>query len=214
MTTKKIESTKKPQNNQELSNNDKDDQKILQKLEATIENGLGTFFAVGNCLLQIRESELYRFQYSSFEEYCLERWGFKRAHAYRLCKSSKALSDMKEQLNGIATLPKTEGQIRPLLSLKVEDRPKAWSEILAGTKGKKITSSVVSEYAAKYIGDKTKKRRDPEESKRVNLMKKVKKCIVLAEDICELSDGDAAEIEDIITELKENLAGMLKKLEI
>src|SRR6476660_8234750 len=47
---------------------------ILNACEAIIQKGIQTFVEVGNALLEIRESRLYRGQYSTFEEYCRTRW--------------------------------------------------------------------------------------------------------------------------------------------
>lgn len=59
----------------------------LQKCEAVIEKGLQTFIEVGNALLEIRDSRLYRQDYGTFEDYCRKRWKISRAHAYRLIEA-------------------------------------------------------------------------------------------------------------------------------
>ena len=47
----------------------------LQELEQVVETGLTVFVKVGNALLEIRDSRLYRQQCPTFETYCRERWG-------------------------------------------------------------------------------------------------------------------------------------------
>jgi hypothetical protein len=47
--------------------------------EEVIEHGLKTFFEVGLALIAIRDLQLYRTSYPTFEEYCRNRWGAVRA---------------------------------------------------------------------------------------------------------------------------------------
>ena len=56
----------------------------LVELEAVIEAGLPHFIAVGNALLEIRDSRLYKETHGSFGAYVVERWQFSRqaAQAY------------------------------------------------------------------------------------------------------------------------------------
>jgi site-specific DNA-methyltransferase (adenine-specific) len=55
----------------------------LDDLEGVIERGLATFVEVGRALERIRDRKLYRQTHSTFEDYCRERWGISRGHAYR-----------------------------------------------------------------------------------------------------------------------------------
>src|SRR5512143_2557877 len=60
------------------------DDERLAELEKVIAKGRKTFVEVGLALAEIRDLRLYKREYSGFEEYCREKWGWKRAHAYRL----------------------------------------------------------------------------------------------------------------------------------
>ncbi len=53
----------------------------LTELEAVIERGLTTFVEVGQALLEIRDSRLYRETHATFEAYVKERWGWGRTNA-------------------------------------------------------------------------------------------------------------------------------------
>lgn len=44
--------------------------------QAIIERGIQTYLEVGAALREIRDSRLYKKNYSSFEEYCRTRWGW------------------------------------------------------------------------------------------------------------------------------------------
>ena len=56
----------------------------LAECEQVIERGLGTFVEVGEALLEIRDSRLYRESHRTFEDYCRERWGMSRVRAHQL----------------------------------------------------------------------------------------------------------------------------------
>jgi hypothetical protein len=58
--------------------------KLLDSLEKTIERGKQTFIEVGMALTQIRDQRLYRSSHKTFEDYCREKWGWSKQHAYRL----------------------------------------------------------------------------------------------------------------------------------
>lgn len=61
----------------------------LDALEGVIERGLATFVEVGEALLEIRDSRLYRETHGTFEDYCRERWGMSRPRAYNLIDAAK-----------------------------------------------------------------------------------------------------------------------------
>jgi len=65
----------------------RDDQRLAE-LEKTIARGKKTFVEVGLALAEIRDLRLYRREYSGFEEYCREKWGWSRQHAYRLIEAA------------------------------------------------------------------------------------------------------------------------------
>jgi hypothetical protein len=52
----------------------------LSELERAIAQN--TFVDRGIALAEINQNELYKPAFSSFEDYCVNRWGFKRAHGY------------------------------------------------------------------------------------------------------------------------------------
>jgi hypothetical protein len=60
----------------------------LIELEKVIETGRQRFIEVGNALAEIRDARLYRVDFTSFEAYCQEKWGFTKQHAYRLIKAA------------------------------------------------------------------------------------------------------------------------------
>ena len=129
---------------------DKTDNQKLLALERIIEEGLRTFTDVGSALLQIRDGKLYQPQYSSFEEYCQEKWDMEHSHAYRLMDSAKVMANLKTSPIG-EVLPTNESQTRPLASLSPEQQVEAWKE--ATTKaptGKKPSARLVQKIVNRF----------------------------------------------------------------
>lgn len=90
----------------------KAEQRTLMRLEKRIAAGLQTFREVGQALLEIRDSRLYRETHATFEAYCQDRWALPRSRAYQLIDSAKvvnALGDPSDLTN--------EAQARELATL-------------------------------------------------------------------------------------------------
>lgn len=66
----------------------------LDELEAVIQRGFETFVEVGNALAEIRDNKLYRKWYGTFDEYCRERWGFKKGYANYQIKAAKTFGNL------------------------------------------------------------------------------------------------------------------------
>lgn len=99
----------------------------LAELEAVVERGLNTFVEVGQALLEIRDSRLYRESHLSFEEYCRDRWQISKPHATRLIQASQVVAAVP-----IGTAPANEAQARELVPLlpEPEDLREIWAEIV------------------------------------------------------------------------------------
>ena len=79
----------------------------LEALEEIVERGKRAFVEVGNALKEIRDTELYRATHETFEAYVEVRFGFKRAHAYRLIDGAAVVS-----MSPIGDKIETESQAR------------------------------------------------------------------------------------------------------
>lgn len=95
----------------------------LSELETTIAQGLNTFVEVGSALASIRDSRLYRADYDTFEDYCGERWGMKRARAYQLIEAATAVENLSTNVDR----PRNEAHVRPLTRLEPDDQREAWT---------------------------------------------------------------------------------------
>jgi len=121
----------------------------LAQLEQIIAVGRQTFFDVGNALLEIRDSELYKPGYRSFEEYCLDKWGFGRSQAYRLMDAAA----LTKQLSPNGEIPVgeilKEAHARALLAVPQEKRESALKAATEAAKsaGRRLTARDISEAA-------------------------------------------------------------------
>ena len=118
-----------------------------EELETIIESGLKTFVEVGNALSEIRDGLLYRVDHDTFEDYCIDRWGMKRAYANGLIRSAKVVDNLATM---VATseeihLPTSERQVRPLTKLKPDERKEVWKEAVETAPNGKVTGKHVEE---------------------------------------------------------------------
>lgn len=137
----------------------------MDRLEIVIAAGQQTFLEVGAALLVIREKCYYLRWYTSFEEYCRERWGFSRQHGLRLINAVEVLGDLgmtpagvngDTTTNGSASVLPTERQLRPLSELPPEERREAWEEAVEEAGGRMPTGPQVED-----VVGKRKQKKDP-----------------------------------------------------
>lgn len=96
------------------------------ELEAIITAGLSTVFKVGTALAEIRDANLYQPEFESFEAYCVARWAFKRAHAYRYIEAATLVTEMSP----IGDITR-ESHARALLTVPAEQRAEVFRAALA-----------------------------------------------------------------------------------
>ena len=90
----------------------------LQDLEEKIEAGLEQFRVAGESLRKIKEQKLYRNEYSTYEDYCKQRWGFSPQHANRLISAANTVRQIEESEPTGSVLPHSESQARILSKSK------------------------------------------------------------------------------------------------
>lgn len=103
---------------------DLQDTRRLSELEAVIEHGLTTFVEVGEALLEIRESRLYRETHATFEAYCKDRWGWSIRHAERQMVAAQVAGILGDHMVA------SEGHARELTPLL--DQPEVLRDVWAG----------------------------------------------------------------------------------
>jgi len=114
------------------------EKKELKELECIIQKNFPGFFETGMALMKIRDAGLYRDQYKTFKEYCIQKWGISRGRAYQLIEHveiQKNLSTVVDKEN-----PPSEWVIRSLSKWLPEKQIDLYQRALKLAGGKKITS--------------------------------------------------------------------------
>lgn len=123
------------------------EQAKLFDLERKIEAGLQTFVEVGLALMEIRDSELYRSQFGTFEEYCGVRWGFTSTQAKRLMDGAEIAKNIEPSGSKILA----ESHLRPLKNLQPAQQREVYSEAVATAPNGRPTAAHVADVARRYV---------------------------------------------------------------
>jgi hypothetical protein len=121
----------------------------LQHHEAVIEQGLKSFFEVGQALAAILDERLYKDEFGTFEEYCRQRWDLNRSYAYELIESSRIVGALSKIAN--AHLPANPGQARALFRLEPGEAHEVMRAAHEATGGK-ITARAIREARKQFAG--------------------------------------------------------------
>ncbi len=121
------------------------DQSYLAAREKIVAHGIKASIAAAKALYEIfsyRSGVLWR-EYGSFEAYCRIKWDYAKSHAYRL-KEAGDFVVMLEEHSPNGEKPKSESQIRPLLSLPREKRIAVWESVSAERTSGPVTGRLVA----------------------------------------------------------------------
>jgi len=122
----------------------------LEKYEEIIGQGFGTFFEVGQALGEVKSGRLYREGYSTFEDYCREKWQYDRSYAYRLIGAQQVVAALLPIGDNDTPLPKNECQVRPLVGLEDRQIITAWKKAIELAGNNAPTAELVKKAAAKF----------------------------------------------------------------
>ena len=148
-----------------------DESKRLIALEHVITKGLSNFIEVGEALLEIRDSRLYRIEHGTFEEYCKGKWGITKQSAYQLISGAAVSKNIKShncdfqptkqsQTRPLTKLPAAavsknikshncdfqptkQSQTRPLTKLPADKQSEAWAKSVESAGGQQPTAKQV-----------------------------------------------------------------------
>lgn len=124
-----------------------DKTKRLANLEKDIEKSKNEaekhWYEIGRALCKIRDDKLHKQQ--TFEQYCLQRWGFKRARAYQLCRGFETVKQLRDSSN-MSTIVDKEAHARELAAVPEADRPKVLED---AKKNGKVTAKSIKTAARK-----------------------------------------------------------------
>ncbi len=117
-----------------------------QSLELRVERA---FYEAGAALRELRDRRLYRSTHKTFEAYCRDRFGYQRAHSYRLIDCSAVVDNLspiatpKMSPNGRQILPTAERQVRPLIPLSPNQQREVWQQAVEKAGGKVPSGQIV-----------------------------------------------------------------------
>lgn len=119
----------------------------LMEWEKPIEAGLRSFVEVGNALAAIRDGKKYKAAgYTTFDDYCRQRWGIAKSQAYRSIQAAAVIGEMSPVGD---VLPRTERQVRPLAAVAdPEERAAIWEQAVENSGGEQPTAAEVAAVVA------------------------------------------------------------------
>jgi hypothetical protein len=120
----------------------------LCELERVIERGLQTYIEVGNALMEIRDSRLYRNTHGTFEDYCLGKWGWTRMRASQLIEAAQIAVNVNHGLQ--IEPPANERQARELSVIEPAHRAEVWQRAVETAPEGKVTARHVSEVVQEF----------------------------------------------------------------
>lgn len=110
----------------------------LAELETVIARGQKTFIEVGLALAEIRDLRLYKREYSSFAEYCREKWGWEKRYTNYVIAGAAAVKGLPEK---VGTMVPTLRAGRELARVKPEERTGVVQAIV--DEGKPVTAAEI-----------------------------------------------------------------------
>ena len=122
----------------------------LGRYEAVISKGRETYLEVGRALNAIHDGYLYREHYSSFDEYCLKKWNFTRAHGNTLMDAAESYEALSTMVDIGLPMPTSERQLRELAGVPTEVKAKVYKAAVEKSGGKVPTAKVIMQEAAAF----------------------------------------------------------------
>ena len=89
-------------------------------------------------MAEIRDLRLYKREYSSFSEYCREKWGWNKSYAYYMIDSAEVVKALPEK---VSTLVDTETAARELAKVEPEQRAGIVQAVV--DEGKPVTAAAI-----------------------------------------------------------------------
>ncbi|NRA48230.1 MAG: hypothetical protein HRU12_03790 [Phaeodactylibacter sp.] len=145
----------------------------VKGLQAQIEE---SYIELGAALKEIRDKAFYQEAgYSSFEEYCKEKWRVGKSQANRYIQGSNIADDIinAHGRSEVFALPRSERQIRPLSKVAPDERGEVWKTITEEYKPEQITSKIVEREVELHIQAKPRKERAKGYTKRGSIHQEV-----------------------------------------
>lgn len=123
----------------------------LSNCELVIETGLNTFVAVGKALLEIKENNLYRIEFDTFENYCQSKWNISKNYGNRLIQASNVISNLVPIGTDAEKIINTENKARILSKFSPEIQRLILKDLQESNLSNNLTASFLESYSNAYI---------------------------------------------------------------
>ncbi|MEH1773424.1 hypothetical protein [Nostoc sp.] len=117
-------------------------------LERKVERA---FFEAGKALTELRDRRLYRSTHKTFDEYCLDRFGYNRSRSYQLVDAAVVVDNLQKCPQIVDILPTAEGQVRPMTKLEPQEQQEAWLRAVELAGGKVPTGRIVKDVVQRIM---------------------------------------------------------------
>ncbi|MCC5632495.1 hypothetical protein LC613_33290 [Nostoc sphaeroides CHAB 2801] len=117
-------------------------------LERKVERA---FFEAGKALTELRDRRLYRSTHKTFDEYCLDRFGYNRSRSYQLVDAAVVVDNLQKCPQIVDILPTAEGQVRPMTKLEPQEQQEAWLKAVELAGGKVPTGRIVKDVVQRIM---------------------------------------------------------------
>ena len=128
-----------------------DEERERHRLELKVERA---FYEAGFGLRELRDKRLYRSTHQTFEEYCIDRFGYTRRNTNYMIAAAAVVENLgtngsqNDENKNLATkssqvLPTSERQVRPLVSLAPVEQRLAWQQAVDLADGKVPSGRIV-----------------------------------------------------------------------
>ncbi|WP_414573792.1 hypothetical protein [Nostoc sp. CCY 9925] len=117
-------------------------------LERKVERA---FFEAGKALIELRDRRLYRSTHKTFDEYCLDRFGYNRSRSYQLVDAAVVVDNLQKCPQIVDILPTAEGQVRPMTKLEPQEQQEAWLKAVELADGKVPTGRIVKDVVQRIM---------------------------------------------------------------
>lgn len=117
-------------------------------LERKVERA---FFEAGKALIELRDRRLYRSTHKTFDEYCLDRFGYNRSRSYQLVDAAVVVDNLQKCPQIVDILPTAEGQVRPMTKLEPQEQQEVWLTAVELAGGKVPTGRIVKDVVQRIM---------------------------------------------------------------
>ncbi|BAZ18855.1 hypothetical protein NIES4071_107400 (plasmid) [Calothrix sp. NIES-4071] len=118
-------------------------------LERKIERA---FYEAGKALRKLRDKRLYRSTHKTFEEYCVQRFGYNRRQPYLLIEASQVVDNLSTECDPMDhILPTNERQVRALSKLEPRTQRQCWEQAVEEAGGKVPSGRLVKDIVERIM---------------------------------------------------------------